>query len=114
MPRLRPTATEIIRVRDGQKELSTIPRELEAILSFSSADRPTAKAKTIPMMLVDRGADAPQIICERRHSLEVVDSRIGIRPSFVVRLQVCGFLWLTFKMSHDRGWREPCCSEHGS
>jgi hypothetical protein len=20
----------------------------------------------------------------------------------------------TFKMSHDRGWREPCCSEHGS
>ena len=21
---------------------------------------------------------------------------------------------LTFKMSHDRGWREPCCSEHGS
>ena len=23
-------------------------------------------------------------------------------------------LCLTFKMSHDRGWREPCCSEHGS
>src|SRR5688572_4690921 len=21
---------------------------------------------------------------------------------------------LTFKMSHDRGWREPCGSEHGS
>ena len=23
-------------------------------------------------------------------------------------------LRLTFKMSHDHGWREPCCSEHGS
>jgi hypothetical protein len=21
---------------------------------------------------------------------------------------------LAFKMSHDRGWRDPCCSEHGS
>jgi hypothetical protein len=30
------------------------------------------------------------------------------------RLHGYPFFRRSSKMSHDRGWREPCCSEHGS
>jgi hypothetical protein len=32
----------------------------------------------------------------------------------IIMCDANGSKGLTSKMSHDRGWREPCCSEHGS
>jgi hypothetical protein len=60
-PRLRRTA-DVVRVRNGKKELATIPRELEAILPSSGGNRPTAEAQTIPMMLIDGRAQILQTI----------------------------------------------------
>jgi hypothetical protein len=45
-------------------------------------------------------------------STNVLASGACIVPAIWGRLTETSVFWLTFKMSHDHGWRGSCCSEH--